>query len=245
MTVLEERIAQCEACDLLACTHSLKTLTMERVHQLLVWVKKAPIPAFVQIKITEATIMHSYLKPLAAVVVGSDNSNSNSKKKDNSKTKEKKDLTDDDITELMRDFGRALCWTTKDQLRDSKSLAFEPLTPLFGTTFYALMDCIGVANQSASASSVTFMEVEMPDFSADGQIVAVSDSVHSSQEKDANESSVIEDVKVSIQATLFISDVIYEMCVLSVDLKALAPQIVNIRHVKQHCVGVGVFIMSS
>jgi len=75
--------------------------------------------------------------------------------------------------------------------------------------------------------------------------VAVSDSVHSSQEKDANESSVIEDVKVSIQATLFISDVIYEMCVLSVDLKALAPQIVNIRHVKQHCVGVGVFIMSS
>lgn len=111
MTVLEERIAQCEACDLLACTHSLKTLTMERVHQLLVWVKKAPIPAFVQIKITEATIMRSYLKPLAAVVVGSDNSNSNSKKKDNSKTKEKKDLTDDDITELMRDFGRALCWT--------------------------------------------------------------------------------------------------------------------------------------
>lgn len=84
---------------------------MERVHQLLVWVKKAPIPAFVQIKITEATIMRSYLKPLAAVVVGSDNSNSNSKKKDNSKTKEKKDLTDDDITELMRDFGRALCWT--------------------------------------------------------------------------------------------------------------------------------------
>ena len=176
MGVLDERIKQCEACELLA-TKSLGSMTKEMVTETLSCViEVASFPPFVQQKVADFYLLQKCLAPLKTILG-------------------KKDLhpSEDEIVACMRTMGRSLCWPTKEELRTKKMLEFNVVDPSLGALFYGLTRTVKIEcaaeEMDAGGSEATKYDVDFPEFDdekpKDGQLVLLNNKkdIHLKEKK--------------------------------------------------------------
>ena len=192
METLEERIVQCEACELLV-TKSLKSMTHPAVTELLAATKNLELPIFAQQKIADYCVAHSSFRGM--IGFGS------------------KEFTPDMdvITGGLMHLARSLCWPTLPVLRERKMLKFSVSAPTFASIFHSLMGKIPKSSDSSGiVAEGAEPDVEMPDFgdlNAMSQLAVVAapllaDSSKQDELTEAEEAATLESVQASVSKKL-------------------------------------------